>query len=146
MPWYVVFTHADSPGLIPTFAWHFCPLNNKTIYPHCCSRPRCKWGPSRMRKIIYVEYVYMYKFACNPMIGSSASGVEIVHCIKVRLEIVSNDQGNNSMFMLCLEHRTGWKCAHYKYSSIIIITSHSFSKDHLDGFYGTALHELSQWH
>ena len=64
----------------------------------------------------------MYKFACNPMIGSSASGVEIVHCIKVRLEIVSNDQGNNSMFMLCLEHRTGWKCAHYKYMHTALLS------------------------
>ena len=28
-------------GSIPVNAWHFCPLNSKTLYPHCCSPPRC---------------------------------------------------------------------------------------------------------
>ena len=29
---------------VPVNAWHFCPLNSKTLYPHCCSPPRCMNG------------------------------------------------------------------------------------------------------
>ena len=73
---------------------------SKTLYPHCCSLPRCINGYP-----VGCEGYVVYVFACNATIGSSARnaplGVEIVHR-KCGLEIASNYQGNNSM--LRLEH------------------------------------------
>ena len=93
--WYIgVFTwpgfiKPQSPGTLSF---------SKTIYPHCCSRPRYVNGdPVGCKR--YVGFV----FACNIMIGSSARnaplGVEIVHC-KCSLEIVSNNQFDNGMLRL----------------------------------------------
>ena len=83
-------------GSIHTFV-----LQQDTLSILLLSNQLYKWVPGRMWRI------YLCIYCLNATIGSSARnaplGVEIVHC-KCGLEIVSNDQGNNSM----LSHVAPW--------------------------------------
>ena len=42
-------------GSIPVNAWHFLSIS-KTLYPHCCSSPRCiNWYPVGCERYLWYE-------------------------------------------------------------------------------------------
>ena len=80
------------PSLIPVNAWHFLSFS-KTLYPHCCSPPRCINGyPVGCER-------YLMWHVCTPEVAPSQNapqGVEKVH-YECRIDIESSDRGNNTL-------------------------------------------------
>ena len=79
-------------GSIPVNVWHFLSFS-KTLYPHCCSPPRCINGYDANVICCMVWYV------CTPEVApgqNAPQGVEKVH-YECRIDIESSDRGNNTL-------------------------------------------------